>query len=117
MNPSSSNPSKPDYPQKALHRLACASLVETSTLASLVFIAVPLKHIAGFPAVVSWIGPLHGMAFIVYLWLLSTWLPLPIFTRHEMLRLLVSAFIPLGGLFNIGLIMKKQAAQGLRQVQ
>ncbi|WP_222933260.1 DUF3817 domain-containing protein [Pseudomonas prosekii] len=117
MNPSSLNSITSDDHYKGLHRLACASFIETSTLASLLFIAAPLKHMAGFPAAVSWIGPIHGMAFVVYLWLLSTWITNPIFTRREIARLLLSAFVPFGGFFNIGLFRRKKAALGLRHSQ
>lgn len=33
----------------------------------LVLVAVPLKYIAGQPALVSTVGPLHGFLYIVYL--------------------------------------------------
>ncbi|MFJ2684335.1 DUF3817 domain-containing protein [Pseudomonas sp. NPDC087342] len=117
MNPSSPKPSEPDISDKALNRLLYASIIETSTLASLLFIAVPLKHLAGFPAAVSWLGPVHGIAFVTYFWLLGMSLANPIFTRGEILRLFLSAFIPGGGFFNIGLFKKKQVALRLGQAQ
>ncbi|MBK5344674.1 DUF3817 domain-containing protein [Pseudomonas sp. TH49] len=117
MNPSRPTPVEPDPTDKALHRLSCASIIETCTLASLLFIAVPLKHLAGFPAAVSWIGPIHGITLVTYLWLLSTSFANPIFTRGEILRLLFSAIIPGGGFFNIGLFKKKQVALKLGLTQ
>nr|WP_272903909.1 DUF3817 domain-containing protein [Pseudomonas petrae] len=88
--------------------MAFASLVETSTLAALVFIAVPLKHYAHLPVAVSWIGPVHGLAFIFYVWLLSTKAHDPIWTRRDIVRLCISAVIPLSGFFNIGLFRRRK---------
>lgn len=51
------------------------SIVEGTTLILLFFIALPLKKIWGYPEMVSIIGPIHGVAFIVYvvyLFLLSS---------------------------------------------
>ncbi|WP_053217485.1 DUF3817 domain-containing protein [Virgibacillus senegalensis] len=42
-------------------------MIEGTSLVVLLFIAMPLKYIAGFPEVVTLIGSLHGFFFIVYL--------------------------------------------------
>ncbi|MGV8864998.1 MAG: DUF3817 domain-containing protein [Pseudomonas sp.] len=93
--------------EQALRRVIVASALETFTLLSLLLIAVPLKHLAGMPLAVSWFGPIHGLAFILYVWQLSTLITDPIWTRQELLRLLISGFIPFGGFFNIALFKKK----------
>ena len=43
-----------------------AAVLEGVTLLVLLGIAVPLKHLAGVPNGVSWVGPVHGVAFMVY---------------------------------------------------
>ena len=53
-----------------LRRMRLVSLLEGATLVALLFVAVPLKHIAGHPAATSIIGPIHGMAFLLYVWML-----------------------------------------------
>ncbi len=49
-----------------LRRLKIVSLVEGTTLLLLVFIAVPLKHLAGWKAMSSVMGPIHELAFLAY---------------------------------------------------
>jgi uncharacterized protein DUF3817 len=49
-----------------LRRMRLVSLLEGSTLVALLLVAVPLKHIAGYPAATSIVGPIHGMAFLLY---------------------------------------------------
>lgn len=51
-----------------LRRLRPFALVEGTTLIVLLLVAVPLKHLAGQPAAVSVMGPLHGLAFLAYVW-------------------------------------------------
>ena len=49
-------------------RLRLASIAEALTLAVLVAVAVPLKHLAGWEQGVRYLGPVHGFAFLFYLW-------------------------------------------------
>jgi integral membrane protein len=53
-----------------LRRMRQVSLVEGATLVVLIFIAVPLKHLGGYPVATATMGPIHGIAFVVYLWML-----------------------------------------------
>ena len=93
-----------------LRRLELASLVEATTLVLLVGVAVPLKHFAGRPELVTVMGPVHGIAFCFYVWTLvqtvagGDWRPV------EWLRLAVTAFVPLAGYTNLVLIRRKAAA-------
>lgn len=41
--------------------------LEGLSLLVLLFIAMPLKYLAGFPEVVTFVGTLHGLLFIMYL--------------------------------------------------
>lgn len=73
-----------------IRRLRFASFVEASTLLALLLVAVPLKHVLGYAiATVSGGGD---------------------WTRRELARLIVAAFIPFGGFANAGLLRRKQAA-------
>jgi Domain of unknown function (DUF3817) len=51
-----------------LRRPKTASLVEGLTLVLLVCVAVPLRHLAGWPVVTAVMGPVHGLAFLFYVW-------------------------------------------------
>ena len=81
-------------------QLEMAALAEATTLALLVLVAVPLKHFGEWDLGVRIIGPLHGFAFVAFLW--NVW-QTGTFVRWrgiELTRLVVSAFIPLGGFLN-----------------
>lgn len=99
-----------DPRSQQLRRLRHAALGEGLTLLFLLVVAVPLKYVAGQPVVVSVMGPLHGMAFLYYLWIISNtvagdddW------SRAELVLLLVCAMLPLGAWFSIRLIRRKAA--------
>jgi integral membrane protein len=49
-----------------LGRLRLAGRAEVVSLALLVGVAVPLKHLAGDPALVRVLGPVHGVLFVCY---------------------------------------------------
>jgi integral membrane protein len=84
-----------------LRQLEVASLAEATTLAVLVFVAVPLKHLGGWDLGVRIVGPVHGFAFVAYMWnvwqsggMVAHW-------RHaELVRLILAALVPLGGFLN-----------------
>ena len=84
-----------------LGKLEAASLLEATTLILLVGIAVPLKHLAGWPTGVRVVGPVHGLAFLFYLWTVAQTVAGGGWRRAEIMRLTVVAFVPLAGYFNI----------------
>ncbi|MFC5553081.1 DUF3817 domain-containing protein [Methylobacterium iners] len=92
-----------------LRRLELASLVEATTLILLIGVAVPLEHLAGQPLTVSILGPVHGLAFVIYAWAVvqtgtdSGW------RASEWARLTVSAFVPFAGLTTRPLVRRKMA--------
>jgi integral membrane protein len=94
-----------------IRRLRLASLVEASTLLLLLLVAVPLKHVLGVSVATRIMGPVHGAAFVAYSWCVTVavsgggaW------SRHELTRLILAAFIPFGGFANAGLLRRKEAA-------
>jgi integral membrane protein len=93
---------------RQLGRMRIASLLEATTLAILVFVAVPLKHAFGMPGLVSVMGPVHGLAFLIYIWMLIQshfqfgW------TGREWLRMVLCAFVPLAGFVNERLLKHRQ---------
>jgi integral membrane protein len=50
----------------ALHQLRVVAMLEGLSLALLVFVAMPLKHMAGMPLAVRIVGGLHGMLFLLF---------------------------------------------------
>lgn len=74
---------------------------------ALLGIAVLLKHFAGNPAAVSILGPIHGMAFLSYLWLILKTVSSEEWSKSEIARLLIAAVIPFGAFFNAGFLARK----------
>ena len=80
-----------------LKQLKLASVIEALTLAVLVCVAVPLKHLWGWPTGVRAIGPLHGLAFILYGWALLRTIGAGVWQRHQVALLAAAAFVPFAG--------------------
>jgi integral membrane protein len=93
-----------------LQRLRIAAVVEGTTLLVLVCVAVPIKHLIGLPIVVSIMGPIHGMVFLLYLWMLVNQTYSGGWSKAEVVRLVVGALVPFGALFSISFIKSKQEA-------
>lgn len=93
-----------------IRRLRLASFVEASTLLTLLLVAVPLKHAFGYAIATRIMGPVHGAAFVAYAWcVIATVSGGGNWTRSELTRLIVAAFIPFGGFANAGLLRRKEA--------
>ncbi len=91
-------------------RLRHAALCEGATLVLLLAVAVPLKHLAGHAGMVALMGPVHGMAFLYYLWTITSNVSAEDWTRTEVAQLIGCAMLPFGAWFSIGLIKRKAAA-------
>jgi integral membrane protein len=95
--------------RRQIRRLRLASATETLTLLTLVLIAVPVRHLFGLPVATRIMGPVHGLAFLVYMWTLMATVTGGGWSRGEITRLTVAAFIPSGGLANMAMLRRKQA--------
>lgn len=91
-------------------RLRFASWMEGTTLILLVGIAVPLKHLAGYPVATTIMGPVHGLAFLFYLWTVMTVVSGGGWRAGEIVRLVSAAFIPFGVLAVRRLLRRRLAA-------
>lgn len=90
-----------------LRHLEIASVIEGTTLVLLLGIAVPLKHLGGWPIGVQILGPLHGLALLIYLWIAIQAVSGAEWPRRELLRVFLLAVLPLGGFFNATFIARK----------
>lgn len=77
-----------------------AAVAEALTLLALLFVAMPLKYGAGMPQAVSLVGPVHGLAFMVFLWFVARSWAEGLIDWLGALRLFVGALVPFGGLVN-----------------
>lgn len=80
-----------------LRRLEIASVLEATTLVVLVCVAVPLKHLGHYDIAVRIIGPVHGLAFLAYLWTVLQTVTGGGWPGRAIARLLLTAFIPFAG--------------------
>lgn len=95
---------------RQLTRMRVASLLEGTTLLLLVFVAVPLKYLADLPMSTRIMGPVHGLAFLLYVWMLIQTVSGGGWSRKETVRMVVSAFIPFGAFLNERAVARRQAA-------
>jgi integral membrane protein len=93
-----------------LRRMRAASLLEGSTLLLLLGVAVPLKHLAGIPVATSIMGPIHGIAFVLYVWMLIQTVYGGGWTRLETARMIFAALIPFGAFVNERALARRQAS-------
>ena len=92
-----------------LRRLEIASLVEASTLVLLVCVAVPLERLAGDATAVHVMGPVHGRAFLAYLWIALQTVAGGEWLVADRIRLFVGAVVPFGGFFNMRFLSRRAA--------
>jgi integral membrane protein len=92
-----------------LRRMRLASLFEGTTLAILIFVAVPLRHLAGYRIATMIMGPVHGTAFLLYIWMLVQTISGGSVPKRDALRLVAAAFVPFGAFFNSRILRKAQA--------
>jgi integral membrane protein len=83
-----------------IRRMRFVSLLEGTTLIVLLFVAVPLKHLGIYRGATSIVGPVHGLAFMFYIWMLIQTISGGGWSKGEIARLLIGAFIPFGGFVN-----------------
>lgn len=96
-----------------LRRMRAVSILEGATLLLLLGVGVPLKHLAGLPIATSIMGPIHGIAFILYIWMLIQTVSGGSWTRAEMVWMFCAALIPFGAFVNERALARRQMALSL----
>jgi integral membrane protein len=99
--------------------LELASGIEAMTLVTLMLVAVPLKHVFGWPLGVRILGPVHGLAFLTFGWVAiqtvsenpSAW------SLRDRLRLFLGAMIPFGGFWNMRFVARKAALSPVQETR
>ncbi|WP_454724472.1 MULTISPECIES: DUF3817 domain-containing protein [Cupriavidus] len=92
-----------------LRRLAFASVIEGTTLMLLAGVAVPLKHLGGWPVGVQVLGPLHGLALLIYLWIAMQTVAEAGWPRRDVVSVFLAPILPFGGFFNAAFVSRKIA--------
>ncbi|WP_456269702.1 DUF3817 domain-containing protein [Kushneria sp. AK178] len=99
----------PDLIHTRMKRLRLVSILEGTTLLLLIVVAVPLKHVAGFPLAVSIMGPIHGVAFLLYLSVVFRVVSMGGWNGLDIARMILAAFIPFGAFINAPFMRRKEA--------
>ncbi|MFB0610977.1 DUF3817 domain-containing protein [Aurantiacibacter poecillastricola] len=84
------------------------AFVEGVTTIALFLVAMPLKYLFDFPALVPPVGMAHGVAWLAYLAAMVVCLPGKGFSVAEWIRTFVFALFPFGTFFNDPLIRAHQ---------
>ncbi len=92
-----------------LRKMRLVSQIEGTTLILLLFVAVPVKHLFGLPTATAVMGPIHGVAFVIYVWMLIQTITSLDFTNSETARMVLAAFIPFGGFVNERALARREA--------
>ena len=77
-----------------------AAIFEAWTLILLFGVAMPLKYWGGINQATSIMGPIHGLAFMVFVWFVIRSLAEGIIDAFGTTRLILGAFIPGAGFVN-----------------
>lgn len=85
-------------PGSSLLRFAVA--IEGATLLLLVLVAVPIKRIFDMPFATEIMGPIHGLAFLIFLYALTEALSARAIQKRSSIRLLLGAIVPFAGVLN-----------------
>lgn len=96
-----------------IRRMRLACVVEGATLLALVFVAVPLRHLGGHRIATTIMGPLHGMAFLLYAWMLIQTIAGGYCSKRDAVRMVIGAFVPFGAIASERLLRRRQAASAV----
>ena len=77
-----------------------AAIAEAVSLLALFGFAMPIKYLLGEPLLVSVIGPVHGLTFMMFLWFVVRSWAEGIINGTGAARLFIGALIPMGGIVN-----------------
>ena len=80
----------------ALRQLRLIALLEGTSFVVLLFIAMPLKYLAGFPLAVSIVGSVHGGLFLLFLAVLYRAATERGWSPRRWLTAFVSSIVPFG---------------------
>lgn len=109
INKDRSSSPDPASTRRRLEGLKNLGYVEGGTLVLLVFVAVPLKYFFHNPLLVKILGPIHGLAFVIYVvWLVETALRLR-WRIFDVVKLFIWSFLPFGYIPAARFIRRKES--------
>lgn len=91
-------------------RIRFLAAIEACTLVALVFVAVPLQIVFKHPELARILGPIHGVAFLLYVWTVASQAAGGELSSAQAKKLGLLACIPFGGFFSLRLIALERRA-------
>lgn len=82
--------------QKVVNRFRQIAVLEGWSFIILLFIAVPLKYMLGFPLVVKYVGWAHGVLFVLYMLTLVQAFVLANWKFSKLILAFALSFVPFG---------------------
>ena len=95
------------WQRQQLRRMRAVSRLEAITLVLLIGVAMPIKYIGGYAMATSVMGAVHGLSFMLYIWMLIQTVSGGGWIASEVVRLVLLAFVPFGGFTNERLFQRK----------
>ncbi|MFD2599229.1 DUF3817 domain-containing protein [Sphingobacterium corticis] len=96
--------------QTSLGRLRLLAFLEGASLLLLIGLAVPMKHAFGQPALSSFLGPIHGALFLLFMIkVISVGIELK-WPKRRMALMFIACFIPFGTFYIDHKYLKKAIA-------
>jgi integral membrane protein len=94
--------------EKATKDMIRAGFWEGMSYILLLFIAMPLKYMAGLPIAVRIMGTIHGILFILFLYTIYNALSVKGITRRQAVRAFLASLVPFGTFFPHQLIFGRK---------
>lgn len=83
------------------------ALIEGVTTLALFLVAMPLKYVFDYPALVPPVGMTHGLAWLAYIVAMAVCLPGKGFTAWQWLKTFLVSLFPFGTFINDPMIKRK----------
>jgi integral membrane protein len=94
----------------AIRQVRLVGILEGISFLVLLGIAMPLKYLAGRPEVVSWVGMIHGVLFVIYVAAIVHAQFVVRWPFKNLVGLLVAAVFPLGPFFAEAWLRREERA-------
>lgn len=90
-----------------LQKFRLINKIEGYSFLILLFIAMPLKYMAGFPIATKIVGMIHGLLFILFIYQLFVTASEAPFSKKETFLFFIASIIPFGSFYTEKICSKK----------
>ncbi len=91
-----------------LNKFRLINKIEGYSFLLLLFVAMPLKYMMGYPSATKIIGMLHGVLFMAFIYqLLSATISTP-FSKKEAFVFFIASLVPFGSFYTEAVCSKKE---------